>query len=144
MRPSTRRYNLQQKCRICKEDAHSYWLTKHGYVCDHCKLRIEPPTMIVTEFLSNNKGFDRRFFNGTFKFWEVVMDMKDLQDCGWFIRQIIEYPGTSKTYHLEYHGKKRCGRFTTWNYPYEFRMCPNISCPAAIHKKRAQYGPPPW
>jgi len=123
--------SINKKCARCGEETFTYWYTREGSVCDDCHIRIDPPTMMITEFLKT-KNIDRMFFNSTFKVYETEKTFKEFANCGWFIRSIIELPDVSKTYNLEYHGSMICRRFKGYPYPRKWNMCGDAFCETIV------------
>lgn len=97
-------------------------------LCEKCRMRVMPPRM---ELIENKSG---KLFNPTINSFELFITLKDLEECGWFIRKQIHpdpqfYPEINRTLKLEYYGNVSCPRcHNYYDFPARFISCRNVTC----------------
>lgn len=110
------------ECVECGKKAGASVFYLGRFICDHCHIRKNPPKMTLVIFKGS---VGKPLFNTTTKSYEVVMTIKDLVECGWFIRETRENSGF-KFYDMEYFGKKKCARCPKVDFPLDYLDCDKI------------------
>ena len=110
------------RCSRCKDIVKDFYITAN-VLCTDCALELDPPKWKLILAANNNQKSNCIEPAGTYNVWddtykrqEQTLTLKELIECGWFIRKVEETHQLVprrivKEVNLEYYGKLMCLRF---------------------------------
>ena len=122
--PMTKEDLVRGRCRCsrCKNIVKEFYVTEN-VLCIRCALELYPPKWKIVVATTNLQKHNRIEPTGIYEIWddtykrlEQTLTLKELIECGWFVRKVEETHQliprrTIKKIDLEYHGKLSCVRF---------------------------------
>lgn len=110
------------RCFRCKSIAKDFYIAQN-ILCVDCVLELDPPKWKLILATTNHQKSNRIEPTGTYDIWddtykrqEQTLTLKELIECGWFVRKVVETcqlipKRTIKKVDMEYHGELMCLRF---------------------------------
>lgn len=134
----TKYIGAMKECTRCFTNTFEYYyesptVDDNDILCVECKYELTPPKLhlaVVTE---------HGIWNITQNRWERKMEIKDFQECGWFVRKIVKEADAvpvrrvprntgSENIYLEFFGNIKCLRIRYKFYPVSLGICGEDSC----------------